>query len=403
MNTAKDYKVRAAHCSHQATADEIYQRLKEITAPLDRSWEKIEKAQKIVVKANMQMRTDNVQRIGGRRQELVDEEVLMASLRLLKERSDAEIVMLDTSTAAPGQRPGDDYNMRPLIEELGIGYVEAGDPPFINYKVPGGGIMFSQYQLSAVIQEADAFVSIAKMKNHGFMGITLCLKNLFGLPPIPPSGRVRTYFHHTVRLSHVLPDLGLITQPCLNIIDGLTGQARCEWGGEGRIADTLIAGDHVIATDACGSYLMGTDPCLDWPTPPFRRDRSPVAVAAEHGFGTTNLDEIDFIADGCQSPVAEFDSQQAEPADFIAQLRRTASEQALFYRDNRNELLDKHAGQYIFLQDGEVVWNGDKAQDAGAVQSIAADKRDQALWLKLADPEEAEGEHMGVYERVLAG
>jgi len=55
------------------------------------------------------------------------------------------------------------------------------------------------------------------------------------------------------------------------------------------------------------------------------------------------------------------------------------------------------------LQDGEVVWNGDKAQDAGAVQSIAADKRDQALWLKLADPEEAEGEHMGVYERVLAG
>jgi uncharacterized protein (DUF362 family) len=403
MNTAKDYKVRAAHCSHQATADEIYQRLKEITAPLDRSWEKIEKAQKIVVKANMQMRTDNVQRIGGRRQELVDEEVLMASLRLLKERSDAQIMMLDTSTAAPGQRPGDDYNMRPLIEELGIGYVEAGDPPFVNYKVPGGGIMFSQYQLSAVIQEADAFVSLAKMKNHGFMGITLCLKNLFGLPPILPSGRVRTYFHHTVRLSHVLPDLGLITQPCLNIIDGLTGQARCEWGGEGRIADTLIAGDHVIATDACGSYLMGTDPRLDWPTPPFRRDRSPVAVAAEHGFGTTNLDEIDFVADGCQSPVAEFDSQQAEPADYIAQLRRTASEQALFYRDNRDGLLDKHAGQYIFLQDGEVVWNGDKAQDAGAVQSIAADKRDQALWLKLADPEEVEGEHMGVYERVLAG
>ena len=89
-----------------------------------------------------------------------------------------------------------------------------------------------------------------------------------------------------IRLSYVLPDLGLITQPCLNIIDGLTGQARREWGGDGRICDALIAGDHVIATDACGSYLMGTDPRLDWPNPPFRRDRSPVAVAAEHGFGT---------------------------------------------------------------------------------------------------------------------
>jgi uncharacterized protein (DUF362 family) len=89
------------------------------------------------------------------------------------------------------------------------------------------------------------------------MGITLCLKNLFGLPPIPPHGRVRTYYHHPIRLSYVLPDLGLITQPCLNIIDALTGQSGREWAGEGRIGDTLIAGDHVIATDTCGASLMG--------------------------------------------------------------------------------------------------------------------------------------------------
>jgi len=403
MKTERNYKVRAIHCPHQASAEEIYDRLKEITVPLDRAWEKIEKAQKIVVKANMQMRTANIRRIAGRRQELVDDDVLWASLRLLKERSEAEIVMLDTSTAPHGQRPGDDFNMKLLIDEMGIGYIEAGDPPFINYKVPGGGIMFSQYQLSAAIQEADAFVSIAKMKNHGFMGITLCLKNLFGLPPIQPFGRVRTYYHHTVRLSHVLPDLGLITQPCLNIIDGLTGQARCEWGGEGRICDTLIAGDHVIATDSCGSYLMGTDPHLDWPTPPFRRDRSPVAVAAEHGFGTTNMDEIDFVADGCSAPVAEFDSQEAPPAEQIRQLRYTASQQAIFYRDNRDKLLDQYADQYIFLQDEEVVWHGEEAGQAGAVDSISKGKPDKALWLKLADPTEAEGEHLSVYESVLAG
>ena len=44
MKTERDYKVRAIHCSHQASAEEIYERLKEITAPLDRAWEKIEKA-----------------------------------------------------------------------------------------------------------------------------------------------------------------------------------------------------------------------------------------------------------------------------------------------------------------------------------------------------------------------
>ena len=402
MLDAKDYAVRATHCSHKASLEEIYQRLKEITAPLSRSWEKIERAKRVGIKVNMQFRTQDIRYIGGRRQELVDDDVLRASLRLLRERTDAELFALDTSTAPPGQRPGEDFNTKPILDEYGVHYVEAGDPPFERYKVPGGGLMFSEYQLSAALGEADAFISIAKMKNHGFMGITLCLKNLFGLPPIPPHGRLRTYFHHVIRLSYVLPDLGMIAQPCLNIIDGLTGQARMEWHGEGRIADCLVAGDHIIATDACGSHLMGTNPSLDWPHPPFRRDRSPVAVAAEHGFGTTNLDEIDFEMDGLVLPVAEFDSAQTDPPEVIDRLRRTASQQALFYRDNRDQLLSAHAGQYIFLQDGEVIWSGTDPQQAGAVQEVAARKKDQAVWLKLADPDEREGEHMEVYENILA-
>ncbi len=402
MHCEKEYKVRSIHASHQSSLEEIYEKLIEITEPLSRSWEKIEKARRIGIKVNMQMRTDAIRRIGGRRQELVDDDVLRATLRLLRERSDAEIFVLDTSTASPGQRPGDDFNTGPILEEFGVDYVEAGDPPFERYKVPGGGIMFSEYQLSAALGEADAFVSLAKMKNHGFMGITLCLKNLFGLPPIPPHGRLRTYFHHVIRLSYVLPDLGLIAQPCLNIIDGLTGQARMEWGGEGRIGDCLVAGDHVIATDACGSYLMGTDPRLDWPHPPFRRDRSPVAVAAEHGFGTVDLNEIDFSMDGLEPPVAEFDSAEAEPAERIALLRRSASEQALFYRDNRQQVIGNHAGSYVFLQDGEVIWSGLRPEEAGAVAQVAGDKPDQAVWLKLADPDEREGERMEVYEKILA-
>ena len=397
----KAYKVRAIPCSHKASPEEIYERLKTITAPLSRSWEKLEKARRIGLKVNMQMRNKNIRRIGGRRQELVDEEVLRAALRLLRERTDAELFVIDTGVA-PSEHPGDTFNLRPLFEEFDIPGVDAGQPPFERYQVPGGGLMFSEYQLAAALGQADAFVSIAKMKNHGFMGITLCLKNLFGLPPIPPHGRIRSYFHHAIRLSYVLPDLGLITQPCLNIIDGLTGQARMEWGGEGRICDALIAGDHVVATDACGSFLMGTDPRLDWPHPPFRRDRSPIAVAAEHGFGTADLDEIDFDAGGLQPPVAEFDSRALDPAEKIASLRRTACQQALFYRDHRDQLVERYAGSYIFLQDGEVIWSGAAPEKAGAVQNLSGPKPDQAVWLKLVDPDEKEGEHMEVYERNLA-
>ena len=402
MARDKAYKARAIPCSHKASPEEIYERLKTITAPLSRSWEKIEKARRVGIKVNMQMRTDDVRRIGGRRQELVDEDVVCASLRLLRERTDAEIFVIDTSMVPAGERPGADFNMAPIFEQFGIPYVEAGDPPFERYKVPGGGTMFSEYQLAAALGEADAFVSIAKMKNHGFMGITLCLKNLFGLPPIPPHGRTRNYFHHVVRLSYVLPDLGMITKPCLNIIDALTGQARVEWGGEGRICDALIAGDHVVATDACGTHLMGTDPRLDWPNPPYRRDRSPIAVAAEHGFGTVNLEEIDFDMGELQPPLAEFDSAEQVPMEKIVSLRHSACEQGLFYRENRQSLCDRYAGSYIFLQDGKVIWSGDEPQNAGAVQDLSSARENQAVWLKLVDPEEKEGEQMGVYERLLA-
>ena len=130
MSQEKAYKVRAIHCNHKASQEEIYERLKVITAPLTRSWEKIEKARKIGIKVNMQMPPDNIRRIGGRRQELVDDDVLRASLRLLRERSDAHIFVLDTSMAPVGQRPGDDFNMRPIFEEFDIPYIEAGDPPF---------------------------------------------------------------------------------------------------------------------------------------------------------------------------------------------------------------------------------------------------------------------------------
>ena len=92
-------------------------------------------------------------------------------------------------------------------------------------------------------------------------------------------GRPRPYYHHIVRMPYMLADIGRILNPALNIIDALVGQAGQEWGngkGLGRIVDGLIAGDQVIATDACAAHLMGHEPAADWLTPPYHRDRNPL-------------------------------------------------------------------------------------------------------------------------------
>jgi hypothetical protein len=240
------------------------------------------------------------------------------------------------------------------------------------------------------------------MKNHLFMGVTLCMKNLFGLPPITrPNGRVRTYYHHYIRLSNVLPDLARITRPALNIVDALTGQRGREWGGEGRVCDALIAGDHVTATDAVVASLMGVDPTSDWPMPPFRRDRNHIRIAAEAGFGTVDLNAIDFQGE-VDAPLADFDSDETDSPGRVANCLRTACEQGLFYQDHRKDLVDRYRGRFIYLQEGEVVWEG---EDPSVIRSHAGfrnPKPDQAMWLKLVDPEEVEAERFEVYDKRLA-
>ena len=397
----RQYTVRASHCDHRASEEEIYEVLKRTTDPLDQSWKKLEKARRIVLKFNMIKPPERIEYFAGRRRELVDDAVARAVLRLLRERTTAELIATDTYPYGNGHVTPDDFNYRYILDDFGVRYVDSNLPPFATYDVPGGGCMFDRYLLNAIFAEADEVVSIAKMKNHAFMGITLTLKNLFGLPPmIPPEGRTRSYYHHLIRLSYVLPDLGMITKPCLNIVEALTGQWGREWGGEGRICNALMAGDHPVATDACGMTLMGHDPHSDWPTPPFRRDRNHLLIAAEHGFGTVDLNEIDFVSE-VEAPLAEFDSVSTDPDATVANWRRTTCEQGLIYQDEQRKLIDRYRGEFIYMQDGQVVWNGDNPSNLGSRRKLSGDKKDSALWLKYVDPEEGEGERFERYSECL--
>lgn len=400
----RNYRVRASHCDHRATEDEIFDVLRRTTQPLTRSWERLEKAKRIVLKFNMTKPRQRIAYFEGRRRELVDDAFARATLRLLRERTTADIVATDTYPYGNGGVTPEDFNYRHILEEFDVGFVDSNLPPFTTYEVPGGGCMFDRYVLSSVFDECDEFVSIAKMKNHAFMGITLTTKNLFGLPPmIPPEGRTRSYYHHLIRLSYVLPDLAMITDPCLNIVEALTSQWGREWGGVGRVTNAILAGDNSVATDACGMRLMGHDPTSDWPTPPFKRDLNHILIAARRGYGTVDIDnEIDFESEVI-GPLAEFDSVETDSPETVINWRRTTCEQGLIYREAAPDYIDRYRGQFIYLQDGKVVWSGEDPSKLGSRRKLSGDKKDSALWLKLVDPEETEGEHYEAYEEALEG
>src|ERR1044071_9711315 len=48
---------------------------------------------------------------------------------------------------------------------------------------PGGGYMFSAFDFNHSYVDTDVMVSLAKLKNHITAGVTLSMKNLFGITP----------------------------------------------------------------------------------------------------------------------------------------------------------------------------------------------------------------------------
>src|ERR1022692_4489199 len=54
---------------------------------------------------------------------------------------------------------------------------------YSRFKVPGGGYMYPAYDLNHAYEDTDVFMSMAKLKNHETCGVTLSMKNIFGITP----------------------------------------------------------------------------------------------------------------------------------------------------------------------------------------------------------------------------
>lgn len=61
---------------------------------------------------------------------------------------------------------------------------------YVEVKVPWGGSLFPAYHLNHSYVDCDVYVSLAKLKNHVTAGVTLSMKNNFGITP------TALYGHH---------------------------------------------------------------------------------------------------------------------------------------------------------------------------------------------------------------
>ena len=283
-------------------------------------------------------------------------QVIGATVHLLGQAGARRIRLLESpmSTAEPLEEfmlqanwePRDFMSAAPVVEFENTNYLGRAKK-YSRLWVPDGGLMFRAYDLNHSYEDCDVFVSLAKLKEHVTAGVTLSMKNCFGITPctiygeeagkdepslVPRGGR--GMFHHGerqpsksalseidlrsprdpgYRVPRVVADLVAARPVHLAVIDGV----ETMMGGEGPWTSgrrhvksgLLIAGTNCVTTDAVAMALMGFDPIADRGKPPFETCDSTLRLAEDLGVGSRDLRQIEVV--GTPIAQAKFNARSA--------------------------------------------------------------------------------------------
>lgn len=126
--------------------------------------------------------------------------------------------------------------------------------------LPTRASRLKELYLPKIVLGIDFLVSIAKLKTHHWAGVTLSLKNMFGVVPGGCYGWPKNVLHWA-GIDNSILDINAAARPDFAIIDGIVGmEGNGPIQGAPKPAGVLIFGDDPVAVDATGCRVMGLKP-----------------------------------------------------------------------------------------------------------------------------------------------
>jgi uncharacterized protein (DUF362 family) len=282
--------------------------------------------------------------------------VIAASVHLMGQAGARRIRLLESpsGTADPIEEvllranwePRDILGAAPNVEFENTNYLGRGKR-YSRLTVPFGGYLYPAFDLNHSYEDCDVFVSLAKLKEHFTAGITLSMKNSFGLTPctiygagagidepseIPKGGRTPVHTGNrqpsksapqekdpksprrdTWRVPRAVVDLVAARPIHLAIVEGVKSMT----GGEGpwiredlqpAAPGVIVAGLNPVNTDAVAMAVMGFDPLAVHGMPPFEGCDSTPQLAEDAGIGTRDLSRIEVVGDSIAAVKFDFAS-----------------------------------------------------------------------------------------------
>lgn len=217
---------------------------------------------------------------------------------------------------------------------------------YYRFVVPDGGLIFPAFDLNHAYDETDVFMSMAKLKNHATCGVTLAMKNIFGITPAsiygddagvdepnekPTKGRMEVCHigkrqpskcspseidsassrSPEYRMPRITAALTAARPIHISFIDGIETMT----GGEGpwirnKLAHAtpgvLILGTNPVTTDTVATAVMGYNPRAERGVAPFTKCDNTLLLAESLGVGTADLQQIEVAGEKIESVKFQF-------------------------------------------------------------------------------------------------
>jgi uncharacterized protein (DUF362 family) len=114
--------------------------------------------------------------------------------------------------------------------------------------------------LPKTVRGVDFLVSMPKLKTHHWAGVTLSLKNMFGIVPGGCYGWPKNVLHWA-GIDNSILDINAAARPDFAIVDGIIGmEGNGPIQGEPKPCGVLVLGDDPVAVDSTCARIMGLLP-----------------------------------------------------------------------------------------------------------------------------------------------
>ena len=156
----------------------------------------------------------------------------------------------------------------PVLDEAKLEFVDLNHDDVFSIENRLGFTDLRTLHLPVSLKRADLVVSLPKLKTHHWAGVTLAMKNLFGVMPGVAYGWPKNVLHHAGIPGSIL-DINAAVKPALAIVDGIVGME-----GDGPIMGT---------PRPAGVLVMGTNLRASTPRPPGSWGSTPNRVLLPGG------------------------------------------------------------------------------------------------------------------------